>query len=137
MRWVAFAKPDLVCADNYVPDLIDSSAAGTPEHLENFVRSERVLHVITPIRFSGQRNAAEREIDPCGQTHRRDHNSKLSGFCQRLDDTGAGGIAQFAVMICDSVLEHFGQVLADELLLIETKSQRIRCGQITAQLRRK
>src|SRR5438477_3784512 len=132
MRRIPFAQSNLIRADDDVANFIDSTPTGTAKHLENFVRSERMLYVIAPIRFSCKRNTAKREINPCGQPHRRDDHTKLTGFGQWLDYACASSVAQSAVMIRDSALEHFGQVLAYQLLLVETQRQRIWRRQVTS-----
>src|SRR5437868_634808 len=136
MRGITLAQSNLVRADHNVTNLVDSPTTGAAKHLENLVWAQRMFDVISSIRFSGQSDAPQRKINPRCQTHRCNNNSELAGFGQWLDHPSASGVAQSAMMISDSVLEHFRKVLADQLLLVEPKRERIWCGQVTSELRR-
>src|SRR5258705_1679856 len=94
-----------------------------------------MFHVIAPIRFSSERDAAEREVDACGQTHGGNDDAELARLCERFDDTSASPVAQTTMVIRDPVLEHFCEVLADQLLLIETERERIGRWQMPGEFR--
>ena len=53
-----------------------------------------------------------------------------------IDDTGARGVAEAAVMVSDPAFEHFGQVLPDDLFLLLGKNQRVGIRQVPRQISR-
>jgi hypothetical protein len=63
------------------------------------------------------RTGTHREIDPGRQAHRCDDHVQLSGFREWLNDAGAGGVAQAAVMIGDTIAEQLGKAFADDRFL--------------------
>src|SRR5204863_4968787 len=66
-----------------------------------------------------------------------DDHAQLAGLGERLDDAGARGIAEAAVMISDAAAQQFRQVLADHLLLVHPQIERMwGRGQLTREIGR-
>ena len=70
---VAVVQAQFVGGNQHVTGLINAPAAGPAVHLEDFAGRKGHFEVIAAIGFTGQRHAAEAEIDPGGQAHRGHH----------------------------------------------------------------
>src|SRR6266516_1494527 len=123
-----------VCRDEHVTGFVQSAPARATEHLQNLVGAERLFDGVTPIRLSGERDTPQRKVDAGRQTHRGDDGAELAGFGERFDDAGPGSVTETAVMIRNAALEHFGQVLADDLFLLGAEWQRVRNRQLAREL---
>lgn len=58
-----FMQAHAVRPHQHEPDLVDATAAGAAEHLQNFVRPQRLLDVVALVSRRRQRNAAQAEVN--------------------------------------------------------------------------
>src|SRR5258706_13177392 len=106
MSSVGFTQANLVGTDEHESNFVNTAPSGSPEHLQNFIRPERVFDVVAPIGFAGDGHAAQREVNPGRKAHGGDDHSKLASLGQRFNNASAGGIAQSAVVIGNPALEN-------------------------------
>jgi len=86
-------QPDLIGRDQDETCFIQPAPSGPAEHLQNLIGAKQLLLVIAPVRFPGEGDAAQREIDARGQSHGRHNHAQLAGFSQRLDHAGPRRVA--------------------------------------------
>jgi hypothetical protein len=130
---VTVAHADFVGGDEGEAGFVDAAAPGAAEHLQDFIRAQGLFDEVPSIRIAGECDAAEGEVDACGEAHGGYDDSELAGFGERFDDSGACGVAQAAVMIGDAGFEHFGQMLAGEVFLFRGEGQGIWDGELTCE----
>ena len=136
MSGPAVHEPQFIRGNNHEPRFIQPAPAGAAEHLQDFVRTQRLLHIIPPVRGRRQRHAAQGKIDARRQSHRRHDHPQLPRLGQRLNHPRPHPITQAAVMIHHARRQHLRQMLPRQRFLLGGERERIGIGQIARDLRR-
>ncbi|MFM1943762.1 MAG: hypothetical protein RI897_2744 [Verrucomicrobiota bacterium] len=115
---VGIPHTQFVAGDEDVAGFVDTASAGAAEHLEDFVGLEEVFDLVTAVGFAGEADATEGEVDAGGEAHGGDDDAELSGFGEGFDDTGAGAVAEAAMVAGDAGFEELGEGVTDERFLL-------------------
>jgi len=134
VRRMRVEQAQFVGGDEHEPGFVQPPAAGAAEHLHDFVGLQQLFGFLTPVRFSGEGDAAEGKIDTGGQAHGGDDHPELARLGQRFDHSGAGAVAQTAVVKGDAAFEEFGQVLAHDEFLVRAELKGVRIGQLAREI---
>ena len=98
---VGVEQAQFVGRDQHVAGFVQAATAGAAEHLQQLIGFEQLLGLVAAIGFGGEGDAAQGEVDAGGQAHRGHDDAQLAGLGERFDDSGAGAVAQAAVMVGD------------------------------------
>ena len=77
MRRMSIEQTQLVGSDKHKTCFIEPSPARTPKHLQDLIGPEQLLGFVAAVRFAGQSNAPQREINARSQSHGRHHYPQL------------------------------------------------------------
>ena len=115
--------------DQHVTAIVKPPAAGAPEHLQEFLGQQVPLEMPHAVARVGHQHAAQGKIDAGGEPGRGDDRAELAGFGKRLDQSGARGVAQAAMVKGDAFAQQFGEFFPSQRRLLGGKRQRIVAGQ--------
>ncbi len=102
----AIVEARLAWAGEDVAALIEATASGAAEHLEEFIGLDLAFEIAGEVARVRDYDGAHAEIDAGCEAHGGDDHAKVAVLCQRLDDAGAQGVAHAAVMVSDAGGEH-------------------------------
>lgn len=126
-------QAQLIGGDEHEARFIQAAASGAAEHLQNFVGFQWLFLVIPAIGSAGERNAAQRKINPGGEAHGGHNDAQMSRLGQGFDDARARGEAQSTVMIGDAAFQQFGQMIARNQFLRGAELEGIGGGKIAGE----
>ena len=112
------AETRLIWREKDEAGVVQSAATGAAKHLEQLVRLDLAFEISRQITRIGDEDRAHGKIDPGCESHRRNHDVELTGFGERLNQTGPHRVAETAVMISDAVAQQFCQAFARERFLL-------------------
>ena len=106
--------------------MIEPPASCSAEHLEQFIRPQLAVHFGDAVFIVRDQDGAHREVDACGQSGCGDDDFELACFRQRLDQSGALGVAHAAVVKGDTLFEAVAQLRASDGFLLGGEDDGIR-----------
>ena len=128
------AQPRGAPGDEHVAGLVEAAAPGAPDHLQQLVGGDVALERAHAVARGGEHDRAQGEVYPGGETEGGDDGAQLTGLGERLDQAGALGVREAAVVVGDATMEELGEGGAGDGFLLRGEGQRIREGQLAGQL---